>query len=153
MAQPLNYQLSFGGEKIPEPAPVKKETIISGSTPDQIKLVSGIAQNWVTDYLKSENPEADVSSLGEIKYNPNLPVFDNAFPAVNDQADFKALGLEDENGNVTTKGEQYAELKDMGIITQFGGLSNHGKALLMSEDDALLPENIDIFRADRKSVV
>jgi hypothetical protein len=147
MAQPLNYQLSFGGEKIPEPAPVKKETLISGSTPDQIKLVSGIAQNWVTDYLKSENPETDVSSLGEINYNPNLPVFDNAFPAINDQTDFKALGLEDKNGKVTTKGEQYAELKEMGIITQFGGLSNHGKALLMSEDDALLPENIDIFRA------
>jgi len=147
MPQPLNYQLSFGGEKIPEPAPVKKETLISGSTPDQIKLVSGIAQNWVTDYLKSENPDADVSSLGEVKYNPNLPVFDNAFPAINDQTDFKALGLEDENGKVTTKGEQYAELKDLGIITQFGGLSNHGKALLMSEDDALLPENIDIFRA------
>jgi len=66
-------------------------------------------------------------------------------PGLNEPGAFEIRGYLDVDGNATPEGELFLELQDSGIYDENGNLTTKGRAFSLNPEDALDPQNLDLF--------
>jgi hypothetical protein len=72
------------------------------------------------------------------------------FPAVKDPESIIGLGYATPEGDPTATGRILLAGKKHGLFNEDNSISNSGLALLMSKDDVLKPENLEVYKAREK---
>jgi hypothetical protein len=102
---------------------------------DAISALAQDRQSFISSQLQEGQQPPDISRL---------------FPAAEDPESIIGLGYATPEGDPTATGRILLAGKKHGLFNEDNSISNSGLALLMSKDDVLKPENLEVYKAREK---